>query len=44
MAKNENIEVAINEHLIQKLQEDLNPDQSHALQVKVGVIRKLASE
>ena len=42
--KNQEIETAINEHLKQKLQEDLSPEDSNALRVKVETIRELASE
>lgn len=44
MAKNEEIETAITEHLKTKLQEDLTPEASNALRVKVETIRELASE
>ena len=42
--KNQEIETAINEHLKQKLQEDLSVEDSHALRIKVSVIRELATE
>ena len=42
--KNDEIESAINEHLKEKLQQDLSPDESNALRVKVEVIRSLAAE
>lgn len=45
MAKrNDEIERAINEHLKEKLKEDLSPDESHALRVKVETVRELAAE
>jgi hypothetical protein len=44
MSKNEEIEDAINEHLKAKLQEDLSPEDSNALRVKIETIRGLASE
>jgi hypothetical protein len=44
MAKNEEIEAAITEHLKEQLQKDLSPDESTALRVKVATIRELASE